>query len=177
MCDRRLLTPALLYSALSHLRVVRWSRINPTNRPPSYPPRDRAAPLSFITRRRIRPVPSALPLRRGQGEVSIRFWSGGYRRVRNLEVIDFTDFDSLSAEDGARKQILPLKGEAAVRPEGEDRNDSAAPPPPSPAATPPPLGGGLVCPGPLSLAQSCPGALKRGGEAGSERRCGCRGGS
>ena len=143
MCDRRLLIPAL-FNPRSPGRQATQHPVRPseTARTPRPAFQGVAAPLSFITRRRIRPVPSALPLRRGQGEVSIRFRSGGYARAINLQDIDFAHFNSLSTGDRARTSPPP-EGGGGRRPAGEDRNDSAALPPPSPAATPPPLGGGL----------------------------------
>jgi hypothetical protein len=48
MRDRRVYDPSPCRSTLSHARGFQWSRIYPTNRPPSSPPRDRAAPLSSI---------------------------------------------------------------------------------------------------------------------------------
>ena len=61
MRDRRVYDPSPCCSALFLRRGFRWSRINPTNRPPSSPPRDRAAPLSSIPIAAVGPDPGASP--------------------------------------------------------------------------------------------------------------------
>ncbi len=142
MCDRRTLIPALFNPRSLCRRAPRRAvRPSETVRPLRPAAQGVAAPLSFITRRRFGPVPGALPLRRGQEEVSTSFWTRGYRRARKLEAIDFAAFESLNAEDRAR-QLLPLKGEAAGGRRGKSAVSQQSLPPPSPAATPPPLGGG-----------------------------------